>query len=204
MPSSLHLLTPDGNDALSRPEDAEELECALSAGLERLQSVCDARGRGDRRLEVASCNLAWRIARLIVAADMAEVRLPRGYVARTRSSEPYLAKYARESSDSISAEAEPAFVLTRKDSIVARMEPGARKLSYAQVLEFKRDLDEGLIEEIATFIENCNAREDEAAASLNKLLAAPEPGAATRKLSELGRRKRPLPASTGTAFSLSA
>lgn len=188
MPSPLLQLAHDvKDDALTWPLDAEELEHSLNAGMARLQAVCDARGRGDGRLETATCNLAWRIASLILAADLGDVPLPRGYVARTRSSEAYLVKHPEGTGE---AGGEPAFILTRKDSIVARMEPGARKLSFAQVLEFKRDLEEGLVEEIAAFIDTCNTRDDAAAACLNRLLAAPEASGPTRKLSELGRRKR--------------
>ena len=175
MPDSPLQLVVAPTERSSLLRDAEDLEATLGAGLQRLQTACDARRHADGRLESASCNLAWRMAGMLVEAGLANVRMPRGYLARTRSGEAYLLKFAPAAdARTEDANGEPLFLLTRRDSIVAQLEPAARRLDFSHVLEFTADLEAGLIDEIARFIEDCSRHEEQGASRLNRLMSASE------------------------------
>jgi hypothetical protein len=204
--SSLRLIVSD--DELAERAIDYDLETVLESGLKRLQSACTARRRADRGLEIATCNLAVSIANMVVQAELINVRLPRGYAARFASGESYLVKLpALDIGTYITVpdNVEPLFVLARHDSMVTRVEPAARRITYAQIMHFSADLEEGLIDEIADFIEHCNIREERAAICLNRIAVKSEgePETKPRCYAALGRgrRTRHLPAQA-SEFSL--
>ena len=84
--------------------------------------------------------------------------------------------------------------LRELETIVARLEPAAHRLTPSQILAFTRDVEEGLIDEFADFIEAYMRREEVATSRLSALLSAPEKReeAAERQLcySSLGRGRR--------------
>ena len=145
----------------------KSIERAMTTGLQRLQGACTERRNADHKLESTSCQLAWALARMVIDAQLVGVLLPRNYIARAKCGETYLEKCA-DSEDEI------LFVLARRDSTFARMEPRARELSNAQILEFMRDIENGLIEEIAAFVESCNLIDQRAARCLRHALTACE------------------------------
>jgi len=180
--SSLRLLTPDSPPALRTTDAVDHFERAMSVGLDRLQGACDARRQVDGHLESVCCDLAWQVARLVVDAGLSNTPLPRGYMARSMCGEPYIVKYpaqagGTEGVDGIADQAcKPLFALARRNSIVGRHEPSARRPSHAQILEFTRDLELNLVEEIADYIEYCNRNDEQAAGSLARALGEPKIG----------------------------
>jgi hypothetical protein len=142
--------------------DAELFNKKLSNAMRRLETACGRRGAEGSGVETAACQAAWSIARLVCGAGLEGVRLPRNYAARVKCGENYLSKYL----PSDSTDHQALFSLARRDSIVGRMDPLARNLSGAQVNEFVHDLEEGLIDEIADFIEYCNANDAHAVRGL--------------------------------------
>jgi len=181
--SPLRLLTPDSPPPLTPIDTVEHLERVMASGLDRLQGACDARRQVDGHLETVCCNLAWQIARLVVDAGLINTPLPRGYMARSICGEPYIVKYPTQAVGTLGADGqadnsdEPQFALARRGSIVGLQVPSSRRLSHAQILEFTRDLEHNLVEEIADYVEYCNRTDEQAAGSLARVLEKPKAGA---------------------------
>jgi hypothetical protein len=148
----------------------------MTAGLQRLQLACNSRRDADYQLESSSCQLAWSLASMVNQARLGNIRLPHNYVARVHCGEPYLAKCAPICSETqqvvqATGHDDVLFLLARRDSMFARMEPRARELSHAQILEFMHDIENGLIEEIADFVNACNRSDERAALCLHHALS---------------------------------
>lgn len=159
MQATLRLLSLD-EPVLLAPDTRD---FTLTSGLERLQNVCNARQHADLKLESASCELGASLAHMVTEARLANAVLPRGYRARQSCGEAYLVKQELEND-------EPRFILARRETVFARMEPKARELSNAQIMEFMRDVESGLIDEIADFVEGCNQNDERAASCLQRAL----------------------------------
>lgn len=171
MRSSLQLLSPNSSSenqtqhAYAADDTSHHAAEAMTTGLQRLHQACHTRRNADLKLEASSCKLAAVLAKMVAEAELLNRRLPRHYFARVNCGEAYLVKCAPDGD-------EAKFILARRESTFARMEPRARELSNAQILEFMRDVEDGLINEIADFVESCNNCDQHAALCLDRVLMA--------------------------------
>ena len=171
MRSSLQLLSPNSSSenqtqhVFATDDAPHHAADAMTTGLQRLHQACHTRRNADLKLETSSCKLAAVLAKMVADADLLNRRLPRNYIARVNCGEAYLVKCAPNCDEAV-------FILARRESTFARMEPRARELSNAQILEFMRDVEDGLINEIADFVESCNSSDRHAALCLDRVLLA--------------------------------
>jgi hypothetical protein len=160
------------------PRTDDDSKKQLAAGWERLQQACTTRQPLENQLEKVACNVAWALAQQVIEAGLGNVLLPRGYVARAGCGETYLVKFpvmTRSTTIGAPENEKPLYVLTRRNSVMARLEPAAQRLTPAQIMSFTGDLESGLIEEIACFIEDYTRREELAIDYLSSLLLPEAP-----------------------------